>query len=336
MKNKDNNKLLVILGPTAAGKTKLAVKLAHKFNGEIVSADSRQVYRGMDVGTGKDLQDYVLPVRKSIKSKVHKVNTAKIPHHCIDIVSPKTEFNLAKYQRLAYKAINDILRRGKLPILVGGTGLYLQAVVDGYNLSGAHPHTIKGAGVKPDKKLRASLEKKSVVELRKILKKLDQQFKMQPDNKRYLIRYIEMVKKTKMPLKKLLTASGSQYDCLILGINLPRPEINKRVDERLMVRIKKQGMMEEVKRLHKEGVNWQRLENFGLEYKFVSQYLQGKMDKDEMIAKLAVASHQFAKRQMTWWRRWERQGREIRWVDNYKIAKELIKHWLKKSTGSNM
>src|SRR3989338_504392 len=216
----------------------------------------------MDVGTGKDLQDYVLPVRKSIKSKVHKVNTAKIPHHCIDIVSPKTEFNLAKYQRLAHKAINDILRRGKLPILVGGTGLYLQAVVDGYNLGGAHPNAIKGAGVKPDKKLRASLAKKSVAELRKILKKLDPQSKTKLDNKRYLIRYIEMVKQTKLPLKKLLTASGSNYDCLILGINLPRAEIVKLIDKRLIERIEKQGMIEEVEKLHKAGVSWKRLESF--------------------------------------------------------------------------
>jgi len=326
----------VILGPTAAGKTKLAVKLAHKFNGEIVSADSRQVYRGMDVGTGKDLQDYVLPVRKSIKSKVHKVNTAKIPHHCIDVASPKTEFNLAKYVKLAHRAISDIQRKGKLPILVGGTGLYAQAVVEGYNLGGAHPHTIKGVGVKPDKKLRASLAKKSVAELRKILKKLDPQSKTKLDNKRYLIRYIEMVKQTKLPLKKLLTASDSNYDCLILGINLPRAEIVKLIDKRLIERIEKQGMIEEVEKLHKAGVSWKRLESFGLEYKFVSQYLRGRADKDEMIVKLSIAIHQFAKRQMTWWRRWERQGREIRWIDNYKIAKELIKHWLKKSTGSNM
>ncbi|PIT94205.1 tRNA (adenosine(37)-N6)-dimethylallyltransferase MiaA [Candidatus Falkowbacteria bacterium CG10_big_fil_rev_8_21_14_0_10_43_11] len=314
-----NKKLLVILGPTATGKTKLAVKLARKFNGEIMSADSRQVYRGMDIGTGKDLQDYTLRVKKSIKSKVHKVNAEKIPYHLIDIVSPKTNFNLAKYQKLAYQAIDDILQRGKLPILTGGTGLYLQAVVEGYNLGGA----------KPDKKLRASLEKKSAAELRKTLKRLDPQFKTQLDNKRYLIRYIEMVKRTKLPLKKLLTASGGKYECLILGIDLPREEINRRIDRRLLERIEREGMIEEVKRLHQEGVNWKRLENFGLEYKFVSQYLQGKLARDEMIEKLAIAIRQFAKRQMAWFRRWERQGRKIEWVRGYEEANLLVREWVK-------
>jgi tRNA dimethylallyltransferase len=324
--NKDNKKLLVILGPTATGKTKLAVKLAYQFNGEIVSADSRQVYRGMDIGTGKDLQEYILQVRKSIKSKaclvgrrVHKVNAKKIPYHLIDVVNPKTEFNLAKYQKMAYQAIDDILRRGKLPILVGGTGLYLQAVVDGYNLGQA----------KPDKKLRALLEKKSVIELRKMLKQLDPQFKAKLDNKRYLIRYIEMAKQTGEPVKKLLSKQGSKYDCLILGINFPREEINKRIDKRLVERIEKQKMIEEVQTLHKEGVSRKRLESFGLEYKFVSQYLQGKMNREEMMQRLAIAIHQFAKRQMTWFRRWERQGREIEWITDYKVAKVFIKKWIK-------
>ncbi len=310
MKKNKSNKLLVILGPTASGKTKLAVKLAAKLSGEIVSADSRQVYKGMDIGTGKDLKDYFI-----------RIPNIKIPYHLIDIVSPKTEFNLAKYLKLATEAIADIQARGKLPILVGGTGLYLQAVVEGYNLG----------GLKSDKKLRASLEKKSISQLQKLLHQLDKSYNGDLTNKRHLIRYIEMVKQTKLPLKKLLTTSGSKYDCLILGINLPRAEVNKRIDRRLIDRIEKQGMIEEVERLHQEGVSWQRLENFGLEYKFVSQYLQGKMDKEEMIAKLAVASHQFAKRQMTWFRRWERQGREIKWIKNYQEAKVLVKDWIRQT-----
>lgn len=324
MRNVNNNKkLLVILGPTSSGKTKLAVKLAHKFNGEIVSADSRQVYWGMDIGTGKDLQDYKLPARPLRRRRAWQVTSYKkhkainIPYHLIDVVSPKANFNLAKYQKLAYWAIDDILSRDKLPILVGGTGLYLQAVVEGYNLG----------GVKPDKKLRASLENKSVVELRKMLKQLDPQFKTRLDNKRYLIRYVEMVKQTKLPLKKLLTAGGSKYDCLILGINLPREEINKRIDKRLIERIEHQGLVEEVEQLHKEGVSWKRLESFGLEYKFVSQYLQGKLEKSEMTAKLAIAIHQFAKRQMTWFRRWEKQGRKIEWVRGYREAGLLVREW---------
>ena len=310
MKKNKSNKLLVILGPTASGKTKLAVKLAAKLSGEIVSADSRQVYKGMDIGTGKDLKDYFI-----------RIPNIKIPYHLIDIVSPKTEFNLAKYLKLATEAIADIQARGKLPILVGGTGLYLEAVVEGYNLG----------GLKSDKKLRASLEKKSISQLQKLLHQLDKSYNGDLTNKRHLIRYIEMVKQTKLPLKKLLTTSGSKYDCLILGINLPRAEVNRRIDKRLINRIEKQGMIEEVERLHQAVVSWQRLENFGLEYKFVSQYLQGKMDKEEMIAKLAVASHQFAKRQMTWFRRWERQGREIKWIKNYQEAKVLVKDWIRQT-----
>ncbi|MFA6551320.1 MAG: tRNA (adenosine(37)-N6)-dimethylallyltransferase MiaA [Patescibacteria group bacterium] len=311
MKDKNNNKLLVILGPTSSGKTKLAVRLARKFNGEIVGADSRQVYRGMDIGTGKDLHEF--------RIKNSELRIQNIPYHLIDIVSPKTEFNLAKYQKLAYQAINDILRRGKLPILVGGTGLYLQAVVEGYDLG----------GVKPDKILRADLDKKTIGELQRILKKLDPNFKIKLENKRYLIRYIEMIKQKKLPLEKLLTASGSKYDCLILGMDFPRAEINQRIDKRLIDRIEHEGMITEIEKLHQAGVSWKRLESFGLEYKFVSRYLQKKLSKPEMIEKLAIAIHQFAKRQMTWFRRWERQGRKIKWIKKYEEANLLIKTWVK-------
>jgi tRNA dimethylallyltransferase len=295
-----HHKLLVIVGPTATGKTKLAVKLSAQVNGEIVSADSRQVYRGMDVGTGKDLKEY---------------NT--IPYHLIDVVSPKTEFNLAKYMKLAKRAIADIQARGKLPILVGGTGLYAQALVEGYALS----------GVGPDKKLRANLEKKSVAELQSQLKKLDPNFSAEVKNKRYLVRYIELLKQTKKPLAQVLQKQGSGYDVLILGLSLPREELNKRIDKRLWQRIAREGMIAEVENLRAQGVSWKRLESFGLEYKFVSQYLQGKLPKDEMIEKLAIAIHQFAKRQMTWLRRWERE-RKICWVGNYGEAKKLVKEWI--------
>ncbi|OGF28654.1 tRNA (adenosine(37)-N6)-dimethylallyltransferase MiaA [Candidatus Falkowbacteria bacterium RIFOXYC2_FULL_47_12] len=303
-KQKINNKLLVIVGPTATGKTKLAVRLAVQFNGEIVSADSRQVYRGMDVGTGKDLREF-------------RINLS-IPYHLIDIVSPKTEFNLAKYLKLAKRAIADIQTRGKLPILVGGTGLYVQALVDGYALS----------GVGPDKDLRARLEKQTISELQKQLKKLDPDFSDSIDNKRYLIRYIEMLKQTKKPLAQILQKQGSGYDSLVLGLSFPREEINKKINKRLRQRIEREGMMEEVKNLHAQGVSWKRLESFGLEYKFVSQYLQGKLERNDMIAKLAIAIHQFAKRQMTWLRRWERQSQNIYWVQTHSDAKKLVQKWL--------
>ncbi len=214
--NTKNDKLLVIIGPTGAGKTKLAVKLACIFNGEIVSADSRQVYRGMDVGTGKDLAEY-----------------GNVKYHCIDVVSPNTEFNLAKYLKFANKAIKDIQKRGKLPILTGGTGLYAQAIVDGYDLS----------GVAPDRELRKKLENMSVEELQKKLKKLDPDFTDELKNKRYLIRYIELATKTKTKLKKLLVAKGSGYDSLVLGIKFPRDIINKRLDKRLIQCIEKENMI---------------------------------------------------------------------------------------------
>ena len=314
MNNLNKKKLLVILGPTATGKTTLAVKLASQFNGEIVSADSRQVYKGMDIGTGKDLDDYV--VKSKVKSQKSKV--IRTPYHLIDVVSPKTEFNLAKYLKLAHRAIKDIQERGKLPILAGGTGLYLQAIVDGYNLS----------QVKPDKKLREKLEKKSVLALQKMLSKLDPKFSNDLKNKRYLIRYIEIAKQTKKPLQQFLTKQGSEYDCLVLGVKFSREVINQRIDKRLIQRINREKMIEEVERLHKEGVSWKRLESFGLEYKFIGQYLQKKLNKEELIEKLAIAIHQFAKRQMSWFGRWERQVGKIKWIKNYSVTKKLVKKWL--------
>lgn len=309
--NKNNNKLLVVVGPTATGKTKLAVKLAYQFDGEIVSADSRQVYRGMDIGTGKDLADFRL--------QISDCRFKTIRHHCIDIVSPNTDFNLAKYLKCAKKAIADIQKRGKLPILVGGTGLYFQAIADGYILSKTGP----------DKKLRERLEKKSFVELQKMLKKLDVNFNINLKNKRYLMRYIEMLTQTNKPLAEILQKQENEYDCLVLGLNLPREEVNKKIDKRLVQRIENEGMIEEVKKLHfKSKVSWKRLENFGLEYKFVSRYLQNKLDYNDMIEKLSIAIHQFAKRQMTWLRRWEKQGREIYWLNNYSEAEKLVRKWL--------
>ena len=295
------NQLITILGPTASGKSSLGIKLAREFNGEIVSADSRQVYRSMDIGTGKDLNEFRI-----------------IPYHLIDIVSPKTDFNLAKYLKLAKRAIADIQRRGKLPILVGGTGLYFQAVVDGYSLS----------AVKPDKKLRAELEKKSVLELEQMLKKLDPGFQADEKNKRHLIRYIEVVKQTKQPLIQALTKRGGDYSCLVLGVTLPRHKLNEKIDGRLIRRLEREGLIEEVVRLRKSGVTWRRLLSFGLEYAFVSRYLRGELNRNELAEKLAVAIHQFAKRQITWLKRWERQGREIVWINTYDQARRLVKEWL--------
>ncbi len=322
----EKNKIIVILGPTASGKTKLAVNLARRFNGEIVSADSRQVYRGMDAGTGKDLKEF--SIFKQIQNPKSKI--IRIPYHLIDVVSPKSQFSLAKYQKLAFKAIGDILTRGKLPILVGGTGLYLQAVVDGYQLSKA----------KPDKKLREKLEKMSAEKLFKMLSERDYEKaenlnESDRNNKRRLIRYMEIAKSwskrglaSDLEAKPLQRMSNNSF--LIIGVKKDIKEIRKIIYKRLIERLEKEDMIEEVKRLRKNGVSWKRLESFGLEYKFISLYLRGKLEYKEMAEKLNIAIGRFAKRQMSWFRRWERQGAKIYWIKKKKESEKLVKIFLKK------
>lgn len=299
--------VVVILGTTSAGKTSLAVKLAAKFQGEIISADSRQVYKGMDIGTGKDLAEYV-------------VKGQKIKYHLIDVISPRKTFDLAKYQRLAFKAISDIISRGHLPIIVGGSGLYLQAVVDNYKLSQA----------KPDLKKREALEKLGAVKLLAMLEKLKPEFASRLNNSdrhnaRRLARYLEIAASGE---EKPLPRGDSLYNFLVLGLNLPDDILRLRINSRLATRLDKEGLVEEVKRLHQEGVSWSRLFDFGLEYRFVSDYLQAKMPYEEMVLKLQTALYRFAKRQKTWFKRWEKQGRTIKWVKDLEAAeKELVK-WL--------
>ncbi|MFH1412663.1 MAG: tRNA (adenosine(37)-N6)-dimethylallyltransferase MiaA [bacterium] len=299
------SKVIAILGPTASGKTNIGVKLAYELNGEIVSADSRQVYRGMDIGTGKDLTEY-------------EINGKKIPYHLIDVADPNEVFDLARFQKQAFAAIDDILSRNKLPIIVGGTGLYLQALVDNYKLS----------EIDPDQKLREKLEKYSEKELLKQIEKLNPEIllnisKSDKKNKRRLIRYVEIIKQGERFDKK----GGSKYDWLLVGIEWPIDILRKRIYNRLIDRFENHDMVDEVKRLHEQGVNWQRLENFGLEYKYIAQYLQNKIKYDEMVEKLNFASGQFAKRQMSWYRRWEKQGAKIFWSKDYAVIKKMIKEW---------
>lgn len=309
-------KVLVILGTTSAGKTSLGVKLATEFNGEIISADSRQVYKGMDIGTGKDLKEY-------------KVDGKKIKYHLIDVVSPKTEFDLAKYQKLALKAIKDVLSRGKLPTIVGGSGLYLQAIVDNYKLS----------SVKPNLEKRVALEKSSAAELFIELEKLKPEFAARlnnsdKNNKRRLIRYIEIagqdeinsVKKTKNKIDS--AQKVSPYDFLLIGLEWPDDVLRERILGRLHDRLEKEGMIKEIERLHEEGVSWERLISFGLEYKFVSRYLLEETDYDTMVEKLGTALYRFAKRQKTWFRRWEKQGRKITWAVDLEDAKKTVINFL--------
>jgi tRNA dimethylallyltransferase len=305
-KLKNKPKILVILGTTASGKTGLGVKLAAQFNGEIISADSRQVYRGMDIGTGKDLAEY-------------QIEGQKIPYHLIDVVDPQTEFNLAKYQTAANRAIVKIIKKGKLPIIVGGSGLYLQALVDNYQLG----QTDSGSP------LRTKLSKMSAPELFGELQKLQPDFAVRlnnsdKNNPRRLTRYLEIIKSGNLDK---IGRQERAYDFLLLGLTWPDKILRERISFRLLERLEKQGMVAEVQRLHDSGLSWERLQSFGLEYKFISQHLLGELSYAEMIKKLETAIYRFAKRQKSWFRRWEKQGAEINWVKDQASAEKIFQKW---------
>lgn len=300
--NNAKNKIIVILGPTACGKTRLAVELARQFNGEIVSADSRQVYRGMDIGTGKDLSEYT------------------VPYHLINVANPKTRFDLAKYQRMAFAAIDNILKRGKIPILAGGSGLYLQAVVDNYKLP----------EVKENSVLRKKLEKSSAEKLFLKLKKLSPKIaarlnQSDKNNKRRLIRYLEILTRDE---NFKIGKGAKKYSDLLIGVKFENNILKKRIFQRLVERFEKQNMIGEVENLRRQGLSWKRLEEFGLEYKFIALHLLGKLPYDEMVERLNAASYQFAKRQLVWFKRWEKQGAKIHWIKNGKKIEKLAREFL--------
>ena len=296
---KELPKLIVILGPTATGKTALSIKLAKKFNGEIISADSRQVYKGMDIGTGK----------------VTKKEMKGIPHYLLDVASPKRKFTVVQYQKLALEAIRKILKKGKLPFLVGGTGFYIQAVVNG----------VFFPKIKPDWQLRGELEKLSTQKLFNKLKKLDPKRAKTIDkkNRRRLIRALEIVIKSGKPVPPL-KKKPPEFKVLMIGIKKSLKEIKKLIKKRLLKRLRR-GMITEVKRLRKEGISWKRLEDFGLEYRYIAQYLQGKINRKEMMRKIQKESEHYAKRQMTWFKK----DKRIFWIKNYKEAKKIVKNFLK-------
>ena len=281
-------RILVIVGPTATGKSDLAVFLAKKLGGEIVSADSRQVYKGLDIGTGKVPRD---PTRSTLHAG--RFMYRGIPHHLLDIVNPKRVFTVSQYKKLGEKALQDIWWRGKLPIICGGTGFYIQALVDGIILP----------EVPPNKKLRKQLEKKSVTELFAILKKLDPRRAKEIDRKnpRRLIRAIEIAKYLgKVP--HLAVKPPSDTDIIQIGIDMPDEGLKERIKKRLLARIKK-GMIQEAVRLHRQGLLWKRMEELGLEYRYLARYLEKKITKKQMIDELAQATWQYAKRQRTWFKR---------------------------------
>lgn len=306
------DKIVVILGPTATGKTRLGVKMAGLFNGEIVSADSRQVYRTMNIGTGKDLSEYTTRSAGGYCS---------IPYHMIDVSNPDELFNLAIYQKQAIAAINEIIKRGKLPILVGGTGLYIQALVDGYTLS----------EVEPNHKLRGNLEKMNSINLFNLLVQTNPEIgnnlnESDKKNKRRLIRYIELGNDKKLNNAK--QDKSPRYEALIIGMKFEREVINKRIKKRLTERLEKEDMVDEVLQLHKQLKSWTKVELFGLEYKYIAFFLQNKINYDEMKELLLIAIRQYAKKQMTWFRRWEKQGAKIEWLGEPKEAGLLVSKFI--------
>ena len=282
--------LLVILGPTASGKTKFAIETARELNAEIISADSRQVYRGMDIGTGKDLSEYTLP------------GGQKIPYHLIDICPAGSRYNLYEYQRDFTRAWWDIRSRNKLPILCGGTGLYIEAVLKGYSLP----------AVPENPALRASLEGKSLAELSDILagyKNLHNT--SDTDTPKRALRAIEIAEY--LATHPEIKSDLPPLQPYIIGLEVEREERTRRISQRLQARLDS-GMVEEVRNLLQSGVPADDLLYYGLEYKYLTLYVLGELSYDEMYRQLETAIHQFAKRQMTWFRGMERRGLEIHWI----------------------
>lgn len=301
---------IVVLGPTACGKTSIGVQLAFKFNGEIISADSRQTYRGLDIGSGKDLKEY-------------NVEGKEIPYHLIDIADLSEEYNVFHYQQDFYRVFDDLTSRKVLPVIVGGTGLYLDSVIRNYDL----------VDVPEDKELRESLKDKTLEELSEMYLELkpDLHTKNDLEERERVIRGIEIYYgthgKKAAELKKKMYPRPN-ISPLILGITYPREKIweniKKRLDERLS-----EGMIEEVSSLHENGASWLRLEKLGLEYRFCALYLQGKYESiEKMEGDLFIAIRQFAKRQETWFRFMEKNGVKINWLppckDKDKIIDEAI------------
>jgi tRNA dimethylallyltransferase len=325
------NKLIVILGPTSSGKSTLAIKLARKFNGEIISADSRQVYKGLDIGTGK------VPISRGLRSKTlaksripskDGIYSGGIPHHLLDIVSPKKQYTVANFKNDVKCAIAQITSQGKIPFLVGGTAFYIYAAIDDWSIP----------KVKPNLKLRKALEKKSTKELFIVLKNIDPTRAKTIDkkNRRRLIRAIEINIVTGKPVPSPVILNGvkdltrdssaspqNDNNVLILGIKKSQKELYKLINKRLNQRLK-QGLVSEVKKLHKQGLSYKRLNELGLEYRFVAKYLKKEITYNDMVSKLKTAIHQFSKRQMTWWKKDNR----IKWISNQNQAEKCIKDLL--------
>jgi tRNA dimethylallyltransferase len=271
--------IVVIVGPTAVGKSDYAVKYAKKHNGEVISADSRQVYKGLDIGTGK----------------ITEKEMGGIPHHLLDVANPKKQFNVEQYKNLAQKSILDIHSRSKLPIICGGTGFYIDALIKNISYPNV-PHDIN---------LRKKLSNKSSEYLFSQLKKIDEKFvtflnHSERHNKQRLVRYIEIAKALgKVPE---IQKGKIPYNIKWIKLEMPIEKLTNRINERLQKRIA-DGMIEEVENLHKNGLSWKRMEALGLEYRYISRYLRALISKEEMVKQLQLEIRRYAKRQMLWFRK---------------------------------
>jgi tRNA dimethylallyltransferase len=298
-----NYDLLVITGPTASGKTSLAAAVAFKLDGEIISADSRQVYRKMNLGTGKDYGDYI-------------TGGKKIPCHLIDIADPGYKYNVFEYQRDFVNVLNDLRLRNKFPVVCGGSGMYIDAIVSGYRM----------IEVPPDPLLRASLEGKSIEELIEILSSFKKLHNMTDiDTKKRAIRAIEIER-----YKGYVNGKQNQFPLtrpLIAGVAFSREIRRERISERLKQRFD-EGMEEEVRQLLKQGIDPETLIYYGLEYKYITLFITGRLSYSEMFKSLETAIHQFAKRQMTWFRGMEKKGIKIHWMDGELPMEEKVERVL--------
>lgn len=303
---------IFVIGPTAVGKTSLAVRLARELNGEIISADSRQVYKGLDIGSGKDLKDYTL-------------DGISIPYHLIDICDLNKEYNLFNFQEDFYKAFSDISSRGKLPVCAGGSGMYVDNIIRNYAM----------IPFKENKEERIELEKKDEEELKAILIREKEKLHNTSEfgDKERMIKAILInrfnISEECARLRKEMLSSRPELNPLVIGTTLERSVLRKKISKRLIDRIN-DGLIEEVENLHnnekENGAHWSRLESLGLEYRFVSEYLQGKIhSKGEMLEKLNLAIGQFAKRQETWFRGMERKGVKINWLPETESIEERLK-----------
>lgn len=326
---KNIHKIIGIVGPTTSGKSNLAIYLARKFGGEVISIDSRQVYRNMDIGTAKvfgkiDQNQSLKIILGGQEKNLHPYISEKVNHWLIDVVDPEKDvFNVAEFQDMAYQIIFSLFSQNKLPILAGGSALYMDAILEGYIFPKTSP------------RLRDELERFSTNELLDQLKKSDSNSyeKIDHKNRRRILRALEAFLLNKRSLKKYLKKKPN-FDYLIIGLNWPRKILYERIDKKIDQRIK-QGMIKEIKNLLKKKISSIKLQNFGLEYRFITKYLNGELSLEDATQQLKYKSHAFARRQLSWWRR----NKKIKWFmfhdiadkeKNYQKAEELVRRFLKK------